>query len=321
MSMLKLIIKSRDTKRYFDAASLVEEVTYTTERQGTPSKLEFNILKGENLSYTEGDSVAFYVDDMPIFFGYVFEKEKRQNRIRTTCYDQLRYFKAKASYVFEHITLTEMIRQMANEFQLNVGELVDTVYQLPYRIEDDSEVFTMLTNAMNETIINRNTVYTLYDDFGKLTLKDMQSMATRYIIGDGSWASDYTYKTSIEESYSIIKLVRPNQESGSADVYSAEDPQALSDWGYLQLYQKVDENWNETQIREQLDNMRKFYNKKQRTLSIDAIGIPGLRAGNMVFIYINELGDINLSKELLLEKVSHNFKDGSHTMAMDMGVY
>lgn len=46
-----------------------------------------------------------------------------------------------------------------------------------------------------------------------------EDMISNVMIGEKSYLLDYTYKTDIDEqTYNSIKLARPNEETGRADV-------------------------------------------------------------------------------------------------------
>lgn len=47
---------------------------------------------------------------------------------------------------------------------------------------------------------------------------------------------------------------------------------------------------------------------------MSALGVPGLRAGQMVMMKVPGLGDINLDQYVLLDKVSHTWENDKHTM-------
>ena len=51
-----------------------------------------------------------------------------------------------------------------------------------------------------------------------------------------------------------------------------------------------------------------------RTLRISSLGVPGLRAGQMILVRIAELG---IEQYVLLEKVTHTYKEGTHTMEFE----
>ena len=61
-------------------------------------------------------------------------------------------------------------------------------------------------------------------DGGALSLREAGSMIAEGVVGTGSLLTDYTYKTDIDaQTYNSIKLSRPNEETGRADVFQAID--------------------------------------------------------------------------------------------------
>lgn len=144
-------------------------------------------------------------------------------------------------------------------------------------------------------------------------------MVAQGVVGEGSLLLDYTYKTDIDEhTYNSVKLARPNEASGRADVFQAEDSANIARWGMLQLYQSVDEALNDAQTAAKAKTMLKYYNRRWRTLKVNALGMAGLRAGQMLLMDVPKLGDIDLHALVLLEKVSHTFENGVHTMSLDV---
>ena len=171
-----------------------------------------------------------------------------------------------------------------------------------------------------KTTVKTKKVYTLYDDAGKLTLKESSNMISNYVLGNKSLATTYTYKTSIEESYNYVKLVKPNKKTGKGETYIAFDGDKVKKWGHLQFYKKVDENLNDAQIREMAKNYLKYYARTKRTLKLECLGVKEIRAGSVVLIDIPALGDIDLKKLLLIEKCTHTLSETKHTMSLEMNV-
>lgn len=304
----------------WDCASIVEKVEYTTNRTGSPGTLKFTLLKSGDVSFVEGDVVVFSIDNTTIFSGWVFTKSKdRWGVIDVTCYDQIRYLKAKASYSFYGLSAGEIIQQIAEDFELNVGTLQDTGYKIPSLIEEEQSCIDIINEAVNQTLLNTGKLYVFFDDAGKLSLAAADSMVNNNLIGDGSLVTDYTYKTDIDkDTYNSIKLVQPNEESGGVDAYIAQDSDNIKRWGLLQLYQTVDNDLNTAQIKAQAEATLTYYNRRMRTLSIESLGIVGLNAGQMIFVKIDNLGDINLNKYMLVEKATHTFENDLHTMSLDL---
>ena len=303
----------------YEVSNCVQSVTYTTNRTGEPGKLEFTINKAGGISFFEGDVVRFSVDGTLVFYGWIFTKSKdRWDVIDVTCYDRMRYLKASASYAFYDQTAGEIIRQIAQDFQIDVSELEDTGYKIPTLVEEEQTCLDIIEEAVQQTLLNTGKVYIFFDDGDGLSLKEAGNMISDVVIGDKSLLTDYTYKTDIDEqTYNSVKLARPNEETGRADVFVAQDSANIAKWGLLQLYQTVDGDLNDAQIKEQAESTLEYYNQRQRTLSVESLGVVGLRAGQMILMKVEALGDISLDQFVLLEKVTHTFENNSHTMDFD----
>lgn len=303
----------------YEISSCVQSITYTTNRTGSPGQLEFTLNKAGGISFFEGDVVRFSVDGTLIFYGWVFTKSKdRWDVIDVTCYDRMRYLKASASYAFYDQSAGDIIKQIAQDFELDVSEIEDTGYKIPSLIEEEQTCLDIISEAIQQTLLNTGKVYVFFDDGKGLSLKEAGNMKSELVIGDKSLLTDYTYKTDIDEqTYNSVKLARPNEETGRADVFIAQDSANIAKWGLLQLYQTVDGDVNDAQVQAQALSSLAYYNRRMRTLSVSSLGVVGLRAGQMVLMKVQGLGDINLDQFVLLEKVSHTFENDQHTMDFD----
>lgn len=286
----------------YNVANNVQSVTYTTNRTGEPGKLEFTLNKAGGISFFEGDVVRFSVDGTLVFYGWIFTKSKdRWDVIEVTCYDRVRYLKASASYAFYGQTAGEIIRKIAADFQLDVSGIEDTGYKIPSLIEEEQTCLDIIEEAVQQTLLNTGKIYVFFDDGKGLSLKEAGNMIDKTVIGDKSLLTDYTYKTDIDEqTYNSVKLARPNEGTGRADVFVAQDSNTIAQWGLLQLYQTVDGDVNDAQVIAQAQATLKYYNQRMRTLSVTSLGVAGLRAGQMVLMKVEGLGDINLDQFVLL---------------------
>ena len=166
--------------------------------------------------------------------------------------------------------------------------------------------------------MNTGKIYVFYDGGDGLALTEASDMISGVMIGEKSYLGEYTYKTDIDEqTYNSVKLARPNEQTGRADVFIAQDSGNIEQWGLLQLYQTVDSSANDAQVKAQAAASLEFYNRRMRTLKVSSLGVPGLRAGQMVYMKVPGLGDINLDQYVLLEKVTHTFENNFHTMEFE----
>lgn len=295
---------------------LEEGIEWTTERSGVPGKLVFKVHLDGSLDITEGNAVRFRWDDNNIFYGFIFSKKMSKERVITvTAYDQLRYLKNKDTYVYENKTAVELIRMIAEDFQMQTGELEDTEFKIATRVEDNVTLFDMIQNALDLTLENQRYMYVMYDDFGKITLKGLDNMRLNILI-DEETAETYDYSSSIDEqTYNRIKLIFDNDQTGQRDVYIAQDSENMAAWGVLQYYDTLQEGENgQTKV----DALLELYNKKTRRLSIqNALGDCRVRAGSMLPVIL-DLGDVKLQNLMLVEKCTHKFNLDEHFMDLTL---
>lgn len=297
---------------------VVDGVDIEWERKGQPGKLTFEVVRTDSLEFEEGDPCRFSVDGTPVFYGFVFEKSRKGSEpdvIKCTVYDQLYYFKNKDTYVYENKTAADVIRMIAEDFQLNVGTLDDPGYRIASRVEDNQTLFDIAQNAVDETLKATGKMLVLFDDAGKLTLRELSGMRLNLLV-DADTAGDFDYKSSISsETYNRIKLSYENKDTGEREIYIAQDGENINQWGVLQYYEKID---NKANAKAMADALLDLYNTKTRTLKIqDALGDTRVRGGTLLVVML-DLGDTRVSSYLMVESVKHEFKDGQHLMEMKL---
>ena len=294
-------------------APIVEEgIEWETERKGIPGKLTFKVLKDNLLNFTEGNAIRFRYKDHDTFYGFAFTKKRSKDPLITvTAYDQLRYFKNKDTYVYKNKTADEVIKMLANDFRLNTGMLEQTGYKIAARSESNKTLFDIAQKAIDLTLQNRNEMYILYDDFGKLCLKNVERMKIGIIIDEQS-GENYDYTSSIDnDTYNQIKLTYDNKNTGKREVYIAKDASNINEWGILQFFETIDENTN-GQVK--ANTLLRLYNQKTRKLQIkNALGDIRIRGGSLIVVNM-ELEDTKLQNFMLVEKVKHTFKNNEHFM-------
>lgn len=315
----ELLIANKRSGKIWDVVNCTQTASWTTNRTGSPGTFKFTLNKCADIAFLEGDIVRFSVDGQLQFYGWVFTKVKnRWDEIEVTCYDRLRYLKANASYAFYDYKVGDMIAQIAADFQLDVGAVADTGYAIPSFIKEDETVLDMIGEAVQQTLLNTGDIYVFYDDGNGLALQRPEDMISNVMIGERSLLTDYEYKTDIDEqTYNSVKLARPNEQTGRADVVIAEDSANIGQWGLLQLYQTVDGDVNDAQMLAQAQASLAYYNRRMRTVKVNSLGVPGLRAGQMVLMKVPGLGDINLDQYVLLEQVTHTWENDVHTMEFE----
>lgn len=293
-----------------------EGIELTSERRGTPAKLVFKVLKDKGYPMFEGQAVTLKINDKQLFYGYIFSKSRdKDQRITYTCYDQLRYFKNKDTYVYIGLTASQLLQKICSDFNLRAGNIADTEYVITQRIENNKTLFDVIQNALDATMMNTRQIYCLYDSFGSIALSNISDMKVPLVI-DEETGQNFDYKSSIDEqTYNKIKLTFDNKETGKKEFFIAQDSNNINQWGILQYIDTLQEGENGS---EKMNQLLSYYNRKSRTLTIkDAWGDIRIRAGASPIISL-KLGDITVKNFMLCEKVTHRFSNNIHTMDLTL---
>ena len=298
------------------APAVEEGITWQTDRYGSPGELNFTVIRDSVLKIGSGDAVRLTVDGTGIFYGFVFQiAPKKGGTMEVKAYYQLRYFKNKDTYVYENKTAGELLQMLCADFNLNAGQVEDTGYKIESRVEDGQTLFDIMQNALDLTLLNTGQMYVMFDDFGALALRNISGMAYNLLISENT-AEDYKYTVSIDgETYNQIKLVFDNEETGKRDVYMTKHTGNINKWGILQYYDTLQNGENGAAKAEALLSL---YNKETRNLSIsNALGDVNIRAGCMIVAML-DLGDMQLSNLMLVEKCKHTFRENVHFMDLTL---
>lgn len=293
----------------YEIQDLVSAAKWTTKRSGSPASLELTVMVNESIQWSPGGILTLINDEYDKkdkFYGYVTKiSQSEKNEVKITAYDQTWYLKKnKDTYVFTGKRADQILKQIADDFKLKTASLPNTGYAIPSMVEDGQTLFDIVLKALDYTLINSKKMYVLWDDFGKLTLSNVEDQKLDLLIGDESLATGYTYEEDIDsEAYNKIKLVKDNKTTGKRDVYIYQDSKNMALWGTLQDYQKVDENMNAAQIKEKGSQMLELYNRPKKTFEVKALLNLDVRAGQAVYIRI---ADVNAKAFYIVEECSQD---------------
>ena len=295
---------------------VAEGVQLTSCRRGSPATLKFTVLKDQTMAdlggFAEGALVQLFADGKPLFQGYIFSKRRdREGAIDCTAYDQIRYLKNKDVLAYKNITAAEVVKRIAADNQLQIGEIAPTGYIIPRRSEVNVTLLDMIETALDLELTNKGQMFVLYDDCGRLTLKNIANLRVDLLINAGA-AENFDYTSSIDEqTYNQIKLVSEEQQKK----YEVGDSEHIKLWGKLQYFDTLKEGENGQAKAEAL---LKLYNSKTRKLKINqALGDVRVRAGCLIGVAL-DLGDIVANTLMLVEKVTHTFKESEHLMDLTL---
>ena len=299
---------------------VVEGITLSSSRRGSPATLKFTVLKDEEMGrlggFAEGSAVTLQVGDKLLFYGFIFVKRRdRAGAIECMAYDQIRYLKNKDVLSYKNMTAAEVGQLSANDKKLKLGNVEPTSYVIPFSSEENVTLLDMIETALDLELSHKGQMFVLYDDYGKLTLQNIASMRLDILINAAA-AENFDYTSSIDEqTYNQVKLSYANKETSHWESCIAKDGEHINQWGLLQYFELLQEGESG---QAKADALLKLYNSKTRKLKIkNALGDVRVRAGCLVGVAL-DLGDIIANTYMLVENVCHTFKESEHFMDLTL---
>ena len=313
---ISILYQNNVTGAAHDVTTLITAAKWTTKRSGSPASLTVTAIVDNAVAWNPGGILVLKNGSTGLFYGYVVKiSQSEKDQVQITAYDQTWYLKKnKDTYVFKGKRADQVLKQIAEDFKLKTGSLANTGYSIPSMIEDGQTLFDIVLKAIDYTLINTGKMFVLWDNFGKLTLTDVETAKLDLFVGDGSLATGYTYDQDIDsDTYNKIKLVKDNKTTGKRDVYIYQDSKNMALWGILQDYETVDESMNEAQIKERGAKMLELYNRPSRSFSLNAIADLSVRAGRVLYIGI---GAVGVKSFFLIEEATHDLLKETMTLKL-----
>lgn len=258
---------------------------------------------------------AWFSGELPLYQAQHPEIFKRDGTLKAE-YDQMRYLKNKDTYVFSGKRADQVLQLIAEDYKLKTGQIPNTGYVIPSMVFDIKSLFDVILEALDRTLIHAGRMFYLWDDFGALRLSEVIVPKEVPVIGENSLATGFEYVRSIDgETYNKVKLVRDNETTGKRDVYIAQDSNNMALWGILQYHESVDDSLNAAQIKDRAMKMLELRNRPEQSLTLSALAIPGLRAGQVIFA---DLPGIDVRRTFLVEEVTQDIVE--ETMSLKVKV-
>ncbi|NUU61290.1 XkdQ/YqbQ family protein [Paenibacillus agri] len=319
---MELLLKNKEG-RVWDLSKIVSDISWKTARTGKPATLELTLINSgiyqhPKFGIKNGDIVQFRKDGVNVFYGFVFSISTGSNQeIKLTAYDQTRYLLGNGTYVFQDATASDVIDKIAKDYGLQIGVLEQTDYRIPSLIEPDKKLLDIIMGAVGSELQYKGKLMAFYDDFGKLTLRSPNSMLLNLILGDGHSLYEYSLKKSIDDdTYNTIVLYQENEQSGQREPFAVTDKDNVARWGILRLFQKADDKSNAAQNMEKANNLLKLHNRESLSLSVQSLGDLRVRAGNFIYVLLDELK----TQLFLVDQCTHKISGDEHTMSLDIKV-
>lgn len=301
----------------YDISELANSVDFTDKLNDGCSKLEFTYNESD-VKITNGCVVRFTYDDIK-FYGRVFKREQSvKGIVSITAYDQLRYAKGNDTFLSKNDTVSTLVKKMCVYFNFNQGYIADILYKLKTTPVDNKAWLDIVYNAISDTLTNTGAWYALRDEYGSITLRNIDDLKLDLLLGDESICYNYSHAKSIDDEFYNIILIDIVSENAFENRITKNDTTSIAKYGPMQYYKSLsDKNYNEAQATQMATELLSLYNKEVETLQLDCIGDTRIRAGNSFLVNISETGVENT--RLIVKSVAHSFIP-THTMSIEVKI-
>lgn len=304
---LKVYIKSKLT--VYDVP-VVDEALIEKE-EFCASRFTFYVLKDGVISFNQGDAVSVKYDGDGIFYGYVFSKMRdKEGLMKVVCYDQMRYMKNRRSYTRGRMTLDEVVRKIAQECALRLGEVDKCTALLPSVAADNVSLLDVVKKACKETKRLSGKQFIFYDEFGYLNLKNEDELISDVLI-DASQAENFVYSDTIDNNvYNTIQIYSDTKRLNLREITTLSDKETMALWGTLILTKKAADP---LKAYEEGKNLLDEYNRINREIVIKTIkGDKRFIPGCSVHLQMS-MGDLVFDGYVRIRKAVHRFKNNFYS--------
>lgn len=319
---IEMIVQNTDTRKAYNVSNLVKSIAYENQLELSAGKLTFTLIEDQDY-LNEGSPVSLKVEGNKIFWGYVFKYSKNEKReTEVTAYDQIRYLKYKDTYITSGKTCDQIFEMICRDYQIKSKVVTPSLYVLPKRVDDNKTLADIIQYALDRTMVDTGDWFFLRDEYGELQHLNIYEERTNLVIGDNSLMTGFTYESSIDDdTYNQVKLLKENKETKKREIYIVKDSSTIDKWGALQYFETVDEKLNSAQIEAMADRYLESYNKPRKKLKIPCIGDWRIKPGKGVVLMISDLkSNVPYNAYVFVNKVTHNLKNHSHTMDLELMV-
>lgn len=315
---VELVIQDSQTGAAYNISELLLETRWQTSLLEQPGKLTFSYINDPNILFPEGSIVSFKIDNIGVFFGYVFKRGKtKDEKIVLTAYDQMRYLKNKDTYKTADETASQVFSKICSKFSLRSSVVASSSYKMAPYLHDNKTLYEIIQRGIDETLVNTGIWYVVYDDFGTLKFNDLQALRTSVYIGDNYLLTNYNFESSIDEdTYNQVKIMQ-NDNDEPKIVFNAE---SIARWGVLQYFEKVDEKANAAQISARAEMLLKIKNRATKKLRLSCLGNLNIRAGSGIVLGVSALEQEGIvsGNYFIVTSCEHVFKNDLHTMELEV---
>lgn len=304
----------------YDVSQLVEKISWKGRKGSSARTLSVTLIDDDGYKHArseidveQGHQCLFSYNGTELFRGIIMKQTQSERKmLEFTAYDNGIYLaNNKDTFTYENKTASEVFRDCCTRFGLPVGEVAKCSYKIPELTKSKTTAFDAIADALSLDFDATGIRHYVSSEKGKLNLLTRRENIMQWVIEVGQNLSTYSYTRSIEDIKTRVKMVSKEGTTIAEKSNSALEGKI----GVFQEIDKPDESLTTAQVNDLIESMLEEKSTPERTLSVEAVGIPEVISGIGVYIIIPELG---LSRTFYVDEDTHTFEDNSHRMSLKL---
>lgn len=311
-----------------DVSQLCQSVSWHTFIQGQAGVCNIDLAMYNDAMRSmpeEGGTVTVRVKGEDVFKGFIFTRSYTDDEVlRITAYDGLRYLNATGSWIFQDQSFSDILGTLCSDVGISFSDNSGSSGTISPKIWNGASYWAIINHAIEE-VLYRNNKLIVMRSTGANVIADVAGKGdlnnTDVIIGDGQLLTGYSFSSSIDnQTYTRIRVYCDTQTDKEELVAEAEGN--TGEWGVLQKSIYLNSGEDSGQVDEIASTALDTYNRKRRTLTLEALGNPKVTAGSGIQINISDLEREGLSGQtsVICYDVEHTVTDELHKMTLQVYV-
>lgn len=304
----------------YDVTQLVEKIQWKGRKGSAARSITATLVDDDGYKHArseidveQGHQCIFSYNGEELFRGIIMSQtQSNKKKLKFTAYDNGIYLSNnKDTFTYEGKTASDVFKDCCTRFGLPVGEVANCSYKIPELTKSKTTAFDAIADAMSLDFDATGIRHFVSSDKGKLSLLIRRENILQWVVEVGQNLVTYSYTRSIEDIKTRVKLISKEGTTIAEKINSDLEAKI----GTFQEIDQPDESLTTAQINDLIASMLDEDSTPERTLDVEAIGIPEVISGIGVYIIIPE---IDLSRTFYVDSDTHTFEDNKHTMSLKL---
>jgi hypothetical protein len=312
--MIKLILISSGGQK--DITQYINKVKWSGDYQQAARKIEFDIVSSATDSYLQnieislGNMIKFYDNDILIFTGYIFTKNKASNgnEINITAYDAGIYLlKNEAFYNIKDMPAESITAKICKDLGVETAELAKTGILIRHIFAGDT-CYEIIMKAYTKAATQNGKKYLALMMGNKLYVIERGTLTLDYVLESGKNLTNTNFSESLENMISAVVIVDEIGNSNSV-IGQVNNQEWIKAYGKFQRIYKKETGVNATEVANNL------LQGVERRGNAEALGDVRCITGYAVGIKDEYTGLVGVFQ---IDADTHTWENSIHTMSLQL---